>query len=69
MSGPLLWGQAGFEGELQAVNKASSAAALGKLEFQAVLPGLWFQESVNGHRAQLQERQGSGYPTRPDDGA
>lgn len=50
------------------MNKASSAAASGKLKFQAVLPGLWFQESVNGHRAQLQERQGSGYPTRPDDG-
>lgn len=38
VSGPFSQGQAGCEGELQAMNKAASAAAaLGKLEFQAVL--------------------------------
>lgn len=47
----------------------ASAAALGKLEFQAVLPELWFQEAVPRHGAQLRGRQGSGYPMWPDDGS
>lgn len=37
------------------VGSRPSAAGLERLEFQAVLPGLWFQETVTGHGAGLKE--------------
>ena len=45
------------------VGSRPSAAGLERLEFQAVLPGLWFQEADTGHRAGLREGRGQGTPS------
>lgn len=45
------------------VDSRPSAAGLERLEFQAVLPGLWFQEAVTGHGAGLKEGRGQGTPS------
>lgn len=56
---PFSQGQTGCGHGLQAMHMAS-AAGLERLEFQAVLPGLWLQKVVTGHQAQPQGR----YPCR-----